>query len=111
MPIKKQTTKKVDSKNKKTNNKIFIVKKTTPAKIKKQSVQIYSTPTCPFCKLAKEFLTANKITFKDINVAENQKAAKEMVQKSGQMGVPVIVIGKKIIVGFDKEALKKILKV
>ncbi len=118
MPVKKQTTKKVHSKNKKTSTKssltkkIIITSKKTQQKNKtKQIVQIYSTPTCPYCKLAKEFLKENNVAYKERNVAQDQKAADEMVKKSGQMGVPVIEIGKKIIVGFDKEAIKKILKV
>ncbi|MBW2995547.1 glutaredoxin family protein [Candidatus Woesearchaeota archaeon] len=76
----------------------------------KPKVKIYSTPTCPYCTMAKEFLKENKIEFEDIDVAANQEAAKEMVEKSGQMGVPVIIVGDEIIVGFDKEKLKKALK-
>lgn len=75
-----------------------------------QKVTVYSTPTCPYCHTAKAFLKENKIKFKDIDVAKNKKAAEEMIEKSGQMGVPVIVIGEKVIVGFDKEAIKKALK-
>ena len=74
-------------------------------------VKIYSTPTCPFCKRAKAFFKENNIEYEDVNVAENEKARDEMVKKSGQMGVPVIEIGDKIIVGFDEQELKKALKV
>ena len=73
------------------------------------SVKIYSTPSCPWCKRAKEFLKENKISFKDIDVAGNEKASKEMIEKSGQMGVPVIDIDGKIIVGFDEAKLKDLL--
>lgn len=73
-------------------------------------VKVYSTPTCPYCKMAKEFLTEKKVKFKDIDVSTNQKAASEMVEKSGQMGVPVIEIDGKIITGFDKEKIEKLLK-
>ena len=73
-------------------------------------VKVYSTQTCPYCVMAKEFLKENKIEFEDIDVGANQEAAKEMVEKSGQMGVPVIMVGDEIIVGFDKEKLKKALK-
>lgn len=76
----------------------------------KKTVKVYSTPTCPYCHMAKEFLKENKVEFEDINVAEDEKARNEMVEKSGQMGVPVIEINGKILVGFDKEALKKELK-
>ena len=73
-------------------------------------VKIYSTPTCTYCKMEKQFLKEHKIPFEDINVAENQDAAKEMVEKSGQMGVPVTEIDGQIIIGFDKEAIEKALK-
>jgi len=73
-------------------------------------IKIYTTPTCPWCKKTKEFFKENKIKFKEINVASNKKAAKEMIKKSGQMGVPVIEIDKQLIVGFDEEKLKKALK-
>ena len=66
------------------------------------SVKIYSTPSCPWCKRAKEFLKENKISFKDIDVADNEKASKEM-------GVPVIDIDGKIIVGFDEAKLRGLL--
>lgn len=74
------------------------------------TVKVYSTPSCPWCHKAKDFLKEKKIEFEDINVAENEEARKEMVDKSGQMGVPVIDIDGKIIVGFDQEAIKKELK-
>ena len=74
-------------------------------------VKVYSTPTCPWCHKAKEFLTENKIEFEDINVAEDQKAAQEMVEKSGQRGVPVIEIDGEMIIGFNPEAIKKALKI
>ena len=73
------------------------------------TVKIYSTIFCPWCKLAKEFFKENKIKFTEFNV-ENPQYAKEMIQKSGQTGVPVIDVHGKIIVGFDKEKLKKALK-
>lgn len=77
---------------------------------KQNSVKIYSTPTCPYCLMAKNFLKDNNIKFQDINVAEDEKARKEMVAKSSQLGVPVLEINGKIFVGFDKEAIKKALK-
>ena len=78
-------------------------------KMKQHKVKVYSTSTCPWCHKAKEFLKAKGIKFEDINVGTDQKAANEMVEKSGQMGVPVIDIDGKIIVGFDKEELEKAL--
>lgn len=72
---------------------------------KNLSIKVYSTKTCPWCIKVKEFLKEKKIKFDDIDVGADQKAAKEMIDKSGQMGVPVIDINGKIIVGFDKEAI------
>lgn len=76
----------------------------------KEKVKVYSTQTCPYCYMAKDFLKEHKIKFDDIDVGKDRKAAAEMIKKSGQMGVPVIEIGKEAIVGFDKEAIKKALK-
>lgn len=73
------------------------------------NVTVYTTPTCPYCKMTKDFLKENKVEFKDIDVSLDHKAAQEMIEKSGQIGVPVIDINGKIIVGFDKEEIKKIL--
>ncbi len=75
-----------------------------------KKVIIYSTPTCHFCHMAKEFLKEHKIEFEDIDVSKDQSKAQEMIEKSGQMGVPVIDIDGTIITGFDKEAIKKALK-
>lgn len=68
-------------------------------------VTIYSTPTCHFCHLAKEFFTANNVQFTDYNVAADLEKRREMMEKSGQMGVPVITIGDELIVGYDKERI------
>lgn len=73
----------------------------------KKKVKVYSTTWCPYCKAAKEYLKENKIQFEDINVEEYPAAAEEMIKKSGQSGVPVLDIGGKIIIGFDKAAIKK----
>ena len=74
------------------------------------SVKVYSTPTCPWCTKAKEFLTENKVKFENINVAEDEKARNDIIEKSGQMGVPVIDIDGEIIVGFDESKIRKALK-
>ena len=76
-----------------------------------KQVTIYSTPTCHFCHMAKEFFTQNKVQFTDHNVATDLAKRKEMIEKSGQMGVPVITIGDKLVVGFDEERLKELLAV
>lgn len=70
------------------------------------NVTVYSTPTCPYCKMAKDYMAENGVEFTDIDVSSDQAKAEEMVEKSGQMGVPVIDIDGKIIVGFDKDELK-----
>lgn len=78
--------------------------------VEKNKVKVYSTQTCPYCHAAKDFLKENKIAFEDIDVSKDHDAAQEMIEKSGQMGVPVIDINGTIIVGFDKAAMKKALK-
>lgn len=70
-------------------------------------IMVYSTPTCPYCKAAKQYLDQNNVVYEDIDVSQDREAAKRMVEQSGQMGVPQIVIGKKTIVGFDKKELEK----
>lgn len=72
-----------------------------------KKVTIYSTSTCPYCIMAKDFLKKQNIAFDNIDVGENPDAASQMVEKSGQMGVPVIDIDGKIIVGFNKEEIAK----
>ena len=73
-------------------------------------VTVYSTPTCPWCVKTKEFLKENNIPYQEINVVADHKAAQDMIEKSGQMGVPVTDIDGTIIVGFDKGAIKRALK-
>ena len=68
-------------------------------------VTIYSTPTCTYCKAAKEYFAKNNVAYTEYNVASDEERRKEMVDKTGQLGVPVIVIGDKVIVGFDQEAI------
>ena len=74
-----------------------------------KKVKVYSTPTCPYCVQLKGFLKEKNIEFEDINVAEDQEAAKEMIEKSGQMGVPVSDINGTIIVGFDRPKIEEAL--
>lgn len=79
---------------------------------KTPKVKIFSTPSCSYCRAEKEYLKDKKIKFEDIDVSQDQEAANEMIEKTGQMGVPVTIIDNKIvIVGFDREALKKALKI
>lgn len=74
------------------------------------NVTVYSTPTCPWCVKAKDFLKENKIEFEDKDVSSDEEARNAMIEKSGQMGVPVLDIDGTVIVGFDQEGIKKALK-
>lgn len=73
-------------------------------------VKVYTTPTCPYCQMTKDFLNEKGAEFEEIDVSKNREAAREIVKKSGQMGVPQIEINGKIIVGFDKEKLEEEIK-
>ena len=72
-------------------------------------VTVYSTPTCHFCHMAKDFFVSKGIVFEDFNVSTNLEKRKEMMDKSGQMGVPVIMIDDKLIVGFNKPKIIELL--
>lgn len=72
-------------------------------------IKVYSTPTCPYCKLVKEYLDGQKIAYTEVNVADDSTAANEMVKLSGQMGVPVVDIDGDVIVGWNKDALEEAL--
>lgn len=69
-------------------------------------VTIYSTPTCHFCQMAKEFFKENNVAYTEHDVAADLEQRNAMIEKSGQMGVPVIIIGEEIIVGFDEASLR-----
>lgn len=73
------------------------------------AVKIYSTTTCPYCDMAKKYLGQKGVAYTDVNVGTDAEAAKEMVQKSGQMGVPVIDFDGNIIVGFNRSAIDKLI--
>ncbi len=72
-------------------------------------VKIYSTPTCPYCEMAKEYFKEHNVQYEERDVSSNEAAQKEMIDKSHQMGVPVIEIDGKIIIGFNREELDKAL--
>ena len=80
-----------------------------------KEILIYSTPTCHFCTMTKDFLKEKGIVYTDINVSEDAAKRQEMIEKSGQMGVPVIVVKdgehEDVVVGFDEERLSKLLGV
>jgi glutaredoxin-like YruB-family protein len=75
-----------------------------------KKVIIYSTPTCPYCVYTKQYFTQQGVSFVDVDVSRDRAAAQEMINKSGQMGVPVIDIGGKIVVGFQPNIFEKLMK-
>jgi len=74
-------------------------------------VRLFTSPACPYCFTLKEFLKANDIKFKEIDISQDKKAKEEMIKKSGKMEVPVIEIDEQIVVGFDKEKICKLLNI
>ena len=74
------------------------------------AITLYTTPTCTYCRKAKDFFRQNNIRFAEYDVAKDMRRADEMVRKSGQMGVPVIDINGRIIVGFNQSEVEKALK-
>jgi len=73
------------------------------------NIKIYTTPPCPYCHLAKDFFREKNLEFVEVNVAEDEVGLKEMFAKSGQTGVPVIEIDGKIVKGFNRPELERIL--
>lgn len=76
-----------------------------------KNITIYSTPTCHFCHMAKDFLKANNISYTEYDVATDLEKRQEMIEKSQQMGVPVITVDGELLVGFDKARLAKMVGV
>jgi glutaredoxin 3 len=74
-----------------------------------KKITIYSTPTCVFCPAVKKFLNDRNLTYEEIDVSKDPEALEEMKQKTGQMGVPVTVIGEEVVIGYDKKKLQKAL--
>lgn len=74
-------------------------------------VTIYTTPTCVYCKMSKEFFKAHNVQYEEKNVATDDEAREAMIKKSGQLGVPVIDVDGEIVVGFDKKRLSELLGV
>lgn len=72
-------------------------------------VIVFSTPACSFCNMAKQYFRAKGIKFKDVDVSRDMAAARDMIRRSGQQGVPVIDIGGKVVVGFDRARIDKYL--
>ena len=76
-----------------------------------KNVTIYTTPTCHFCQMSKEYFKEHNVTYTEHNVAADMEKRQEMIDKSGQMGVPVVFIGDEMIVGFDKKRFDELLGV
>lgn len=74
-----------------------------------KTVVIYTTPSCPFCRQAEKFMQERGVEYTEYDVLEDQKRLEEMIDVSGQMGVPVLVVGGKVLLGFNSEALGKAL--
>jgi glutaredoxin-like YruB-family protein len=74
------------------------------------NVKVYSTKTCPWCVKVKEYLDSKNVSYIDVDVSADRDAAMEMVQKSGQRGVPVVDINGSIIVGFDQKTIDELIK-
>ena len=74
-----------------------------------KKVTIYTTPTCVYCKMAKELFQEHNITYTEYNVAEDAEKRNELIERTGQMGVPVIIIDNEVIIGFDEERIKTLL--
>ncbi|HVN26420.1 MAG TPA: glutaredoxin domain-containing protein [Candidatus Paceibacterota bacterium] len=72
-------------------------------------VTIYSTPSCVYCKMAKEFFAKNGVSYEELNVASDAKAREDMIEKTQQLGVPVIQVDDNIIIGFDQRTLEQVL--
>lgn len=72
-------------------------------------VVIFTTPTCSYCRLAKTYFSQKKVRFTEIDVSRDQRAAADMVRRTGQSGVPVILIDNRPIVGFDKQRINRML--
>lgn len=80
-------------------------------KKKQPRVILFTTPSCSYCRMAKKYLRERGIRFKDVDVSRDAAAARDMVKRSGQQGVPVIDIGGKVIVGFDRPKIDKLLNI
>ena len=74
-----------------------------------KQIKIYTTPSCVFCKMTKEFFAAHNVIYEELNVAADAKAREEMISKSGQFGVPVTDIDGQLIIGFDQARLTELL--
>ncbi len=73
-------------------------------------IKVYTTPTCAFCPAVKKFLDEKGVDYEEIDITQDEKEAEEMKEKTGQMGVPVTMMGEEIVIGYDKGKLEKLLE-
>ncbi|MDA3814760.1 MAG: glutaredoxin family protein [Patescibacteria group bacterium] len=76
-----------------------------------KNVTVFSTPTCVYCIVLKRWLDEKGVSYSEVDVSQDEEAQREMVQKTGQMGVPVLMIDEEVVVGFDRERIAKILNI
>ncbi|MBU1167357.1 thioredoxin family protein [Patescibacteria group bacterium] len=76
-----------------------------------ETIKVFSTPTCPYCTMLKEYLEEKNIEYEEIDVSQDQKQAETMVKKSGQMGVPQVWINDEVVIGFDKDKINELLDI
>lgn len=76
-----------------------------------RQVKIYTTPSCVYCRMTKEFFEANRIGYEEFNVASDAKAREEMITRSGQFGVPVTDVSGELVIGFDRARLSQLLDI
>jgi len=74
-------------------------------------VKVYSTPSCPYCVSLKTFLKENEIEFEEIDISQDEKAVEEIIEKTGQLGVPVLEVDGEFVVGFDKQKILSLLNI
>lgn len=74
-----------------------------------KKVKVFSTPTCPYCHMAKDYLKDKKVEFEDVDVSKDQALAMQMVEKSGEMGVPQLWIDDEVVIGFNKPVIDQLL--
>lgn len=82
-----------------------------PKRSKAKRVIVFSTPTCSYCNMAKQYFRQHKIKYRDVDVSRDAAAARDLMRRTGQMGVPVIEIGGKLIIGFDKPKINHLLNI
>ncbi|MCL4469221.1 MAG: NrdH-redoxin [Deltaproteobacteria bacterium] len=82
-----------------------------PEEVKQPPVVVFTTPTCSWCKKTKQYLTEHRIRFKEVDISRDQQAARDLVRRTNQMGVPVTLINNRPIVGFNKGEINRLLNI